>query len=124
MKTFLKSRVDSLKYALTGLRDIVRTEHNARIHAFCTVVTLGLAAWLEIEGARLVLVVLAIALVWIAEAFNTVFELVVNIVSPEYCETARRAKDLAATAVLFAAMAAFITGFVIILPPFLAKFGL
>ena len=123
MLDFLKSRVNSVKCALVGLRDIVKTEHNTRSHAFFTVATLCLAAWLEIEGVRLVLVVLAIVLVWITEAFNTVFELVVDIVSPEYCETARRAKDIAAAAVLFAAIAAFITGFVIILPPLLSKFG-
>ncbi len=124
MRGFLRSRTDSLKCALAGLRDIIRTEHNARVHAFFTMVTLCLAAWLGIEGTRLVMVVLAIALVWITEAFNTVFELVVDIVSPEYNETARRAKDLAATAVLFAAVAAFITAYVILLPPLLSKFGL
>ncbi|NTV29878.1 MAG: diacylglycerol kinase family protein [Candidatus Omnitrophica bacterium] len=122
--SFLQERWRSIGYALAGLRDILKTEHNAWVHAFCTVAVLGLAFYLGLDEVRFLIIVIFIALVWMAEAFNTVLELVIDIVSPEYCETARRAKDIAATAVLFAAAGALIAGVVILGPPLLARLGL
>ena len=63
-------------------------------------------------------------MVWITEAINTVLEIVIDIVSPRFSQPAKRAKDIAATAVLFASLGAFIAGCVILVPTFLIKFGL
>jgi hypothetical protein len=59
--------------------------------------------------------------VWVAEAFNTVFEIVVDIASPQYSYAARRAKDIAAAAVLIASLGAVALGLVILGPPLLKK---
>lgn len=118
---FLKDRILSFRYAVAGLKDILWTEHSAWIHAFFTAAAVGLSLWLNIETVPFLLIVVAIALVWIAEAFNTVLELIIDIVSPQYSATARRAKDIAAAAVLFAAFAAFVLGLVILGPPLWLK---
>ena len=122
-ESFVKARIKSIGYALAGLKDILKTEHNAWVHAFATVVVLLLSAWLRLDTIKLIIIIIFITLVWISEAFNTVLELVIDIVSPEYSETARRAKDIAATAVLIAALGAFAAGLIILGPPLLAKFG-
>ena len=121
---FFRARLRSIGYALAGLRDILKTEHNAWVHTFCTAVAVSLSAFLGIDTVRFVLIIIVISLVWITEAFNTVLELVIDIVSPEYSETARRAKDIAATAVLFAAAGALLAGVVILGPPLLSRLGL
>ena len=56
------------------------------------------------------LVVVAIALVLIAELLNTALETVVDLVSPDDHPLAKAAKDIAAGAVLVAAAAAVVIG--------------
>ncbi len=123
MMGFMRERIQSFGHAFRGLKDILKTEHNARVHAVFTLIALGISAWLGIDGVRFLLIMLAVALVWIAEAFNTVLEVVVDIVSPEYSVSAGRAKDLSAAAVLIAAITALIIGIVIWVPALLVRFG-
>ena len=99
------------------------TEHNAWIHAIFTVIVLSLALWLQISFLEFVLIVIVITLVWVAEAFNTVLEIVVNMVARRYSNVAKRAKDIAAGAVLVAAIGAAIVGVCILGPPLLNKLG-
>ena len=120
---YVPSRIKSFACAIVGLKDIIRTEHNARIHALFTVLAILLSIWLHIDQVQFTLIIIVITLVWITEALNTVFELVIDIVSPAYTETARRAKDIAAAAVLIASLGAFLTGSAILLPPLLSKIG-
>ncbi len=61
-------------------------------------------------------VVLTIALVWSAECFNTAMEGMVDLVSPERRPLAGRIKDLAAGAVLAAAIGAAAVGAIIFAP--------
>lgn len=123
MMVFLRNRVKSFRYALAGLKDILATEHNAWVHAVLTVAALSLTLWLGVGGSDLALIIIVISLVWIAESFNTVLELVIDIVSPEYNQAAKRAKDIAAAGVLFASLSALAVGVVLLGPPLLAKFG-
>ena len=59
---------------------------------------------LSLDPLRWLFIILAVALVWVAEAFNTVMEMVIDHVSREYSETAKQAKDVAASAVLIGAI--------------------
>jgi diacylglycerol kinase (ATP) len=61
-------------------------------------------------------IVLAIALVWLAEAFNTAIERLSDAVTLERNENIGYAKDVAAGAVLAAAAFATIIGLTIFLP--------
>ena len=54
--------------------------------------------------------------VWFAEAMNTAFEYLCDIVSPEFNVSVKRAKDIAAGAVLLTAIVAFILGILIFWP--------
>ena len=115
-KSFLKDRIESFVNAFAGVKDILLTEHNAWIHAIFTLIVLYLSWWLRINSLRFIMILIFICLVWIAEAFNTVLELVIDIVSPQYCQAAQRAKDIAAAAVLFASLGALIAGLILLGP--------
>ena len=91
MKTiiaFIQNRIRSFQYAFSGLKDVLLTEHNAWIHAIFTIFGLVLALWLRISFTEFVLIIIVITLVWVAEVFNTVLEVVVNMVSPRYTTAA------------------------------------
>ena len=115
----IKGRMKSFRNAISGLKDMLLTEPNAWIHLVATVAVLFLSVWLQIDAKSFVAIMIAIGGVWMAEAFNTVLELVVDIVSSgQYSEPAKRAKDIAAAAVLIATMTASIIGLIILGPPF------
>jgi diacylglycerol kinase len=115
------SRIKSFKYAYAGLVDILKTEHNAWVHAVVTVIVLLLSWWLQLEFVRFSLLLLIIISVWVAEAFNTVIEMLCDIVSPEHTDFAKRAKDIAGAAVLMAAIGAVILGLVVLSPPLIER---
>ena len=80
--------------------------------------------WLQIEKQDWLILVLTIAMVWMAECFNTALEQVVDLVSPDIHPLARQAKDVAAAAVLISAIFSLIVGLIIFLPPLLDKFSI
>jgi diacylglycerol kinase len=67
---------------------------------------LALAFALGLSQVEIAILILTIVLVLILEAVNTVVETVCNLVSPGYHPLVKRAKDVAAAAVLLSALAA------------------
>jgi len=108
--SFGKARLRSIGFALHGIRALVRHEANARIHlaASVAVVLAGLVLRCGLDEWRWL--VLAMAMVWIAEAFNTAIEVLCNLAQPDFHPQVKLIKDLAAGAVLLAAMAATLIG--------------
>ncbi|MGP1679831.1 MAG: diacylglycerol kinase family protein [Burkholderiales bacterium] len=110
---YLSARLRSFGHAFRGLKLLLQTQPNARIHAVATVLVVAAGALLRIAPAEWALIVLAIACVWVAEALNTSIEFLVDLVSPDPHPLAGKAKDVAAGAVLVAAIgSAIIGGFV------------
>lgn len=112
----LKSRIRSFGYALAGLKTFFRTEHNAWIHLFATFVVVVISFLLKISSMEWVGVLFAMGLVCSAEAFNTCIEKIMDRLLPEHDETVKYVKDLAAGAVLIAAIVAALIGMIIFLP--------
>jgi diacylglycerol kinase (ATP) len=112
----LAARVASFGHALRGLAELVATQHNAWIHAAATLAACALAALLGISAGEWLAVVLAISSVWTAEALNTAFESLCDVVSPELHPRVRRAKDVAAGAVLVSATGAATVGLIVFGP--------
>jgi diacylglycerol kinase (ATP) len=112
----LTARFLSFKYAINGIRILLTTQHNAWIHFIATVVVSWCGLYFSFTGLEWCWMVLAIALVWMAEGFNTALELLADAISPEYHPLIGQAKDVAAGAVLLAAIGATIIGLIIIVP--------
>ena len=101
---------------------MLRTQHNAWIHVVATVcvAATGFALRVSVQDWRWLIV--AIALVWAAEAINTAFEHLCDVVQPEFHASVKRAKDIAAAAVLVCAIAAVAVG-VLTIWPYLARYS-
>ena len=113
----VRSRIASFTHAFRGLTDMLKTEYNAWVHVLATVLALGLAWWLKVDRNDLALVVIAIVMVWTAEAFNTVLEIMADLVTGEQSSNVvRRAKDIAAGAVLAACIGAVVIGILVLGP--------
>jgi diacylglycerol kinase (ATP) len=113
----LHARWSSFRYAFSGLRAMLVDQHNARIHFAATLVVLGLSAALGLSRLEWALIVAAIGAVWALEALNTALESLADAVAPDPHPLVGRAKDLAAAAVLVAALCAVAVGLLVLGPP-------
>ena len=114
-------RIRSFRHAIAGVLRMMRCQHNAWIHAAATLVVLAAAFVLRISAADWCWIILAISIVWTAEALNTAFEFLADAASPEFHPLVRDAKNVAAGAVLLTATAAAVIG-AIIFWPYLERF--
>ena len=113
----LRLRALSFRYAFEGWWYVLRTQHNAWIHAAVSVAVVALAFWLGVSRLEWAILLLATMLVWMAEFANTALEAVVDMAMPDYHPLAKVAKDVAAAAVLVGAIGAAIIGLLILGPP-------
>ncbi|HXA02196.1 MAG TPA: diacylglycerol kinase family protein [Cytophagaceae bacterium] len=108
--------LQSFRYAIRGIWLVFRNENNAKIHLLATLVVLCAGFYFNLTRKEWLGLFLAIALVWICEAFNTAIEKLVNLAHPGYSRQAGEIKDIAAGAVLIAAIFSIITALIIFIP--------
>jgi diacylglycerol kinase (ATP) len=105
--------LQSFNHAFQGLVHAVRYQRNMRIHfAVAFLVLLG-SLFFNLTRIELVVVIAAICLVLIAEMLNSAIEAVVDIVTDEFDPRAKIAKDVAAGAVLIAALNALVVAYLV-----------
>ena len=109
-------RLASFCHAFRGLGTLLEREHNARIHLVATLAVIALGAYLEVSRDDWVALLLAIGLVWLAEAMNSAIEYLLDLVHPDQHPLVGRAKDVAAGGVLVAAAVAALIGALVFLP--------
>lgn len=112
----LRQRLHSLRYAVAGLATLLRTQYNAWIHAAATLLVIAAALWFGLNAYEWLWLVLAMVLVWMAEAFNTALELLADAVTRDRHPLIGQAKDVAAAAVLVAALGALVIGVLVLGP--------
>lgn len=115
------ARARSFRYAGRGVAALLRSQHNAWIHAVGSVAVVGLGFAVGLSRLEWCLVVLAMVAVWSAEAVNTAIEALCDVVSPEVHPLVERAKDIAAGAVLLAAVGAAVVGLLVFGPHLLRR---
>ena len=121
--TYFHRFLKSVGFALQGIRTFYTTQYNAKIHlGFSVAVTLA-GMLLQISATDWCLLILAMGMVWSAEAANTALEFLTDLASPEYHPLAKKAKDVAAGAVLLASFAAALVGLLVFVPAVRAYFG-
>jgi diacylglycerol kinase (ATP) len=116
----IAARIKSVGYALAGIATMLRSQHNAWIHLAATIAVVLLAFWFAVSAAEWVALIIAVVIVWCAEALNTAFELLCDVASPEFHPLVKQAKDVAAAAVLIAAIGAMAVGLLIFGPRLVA----
>lgn len=115
-RSLLRSERASFGYAIEGLRYAWRTQRHLRIHVSLGIVAVGMGLFFSITAPEWAALVTAIALVIALELLNTVVEALVDLFTPEFHSGAKVAKDVAAGAVLVAALGALAVGAAIFLP--------
>jgi len=112
----IRRRIASFGYAFEGLAAMLRTQPNAWIHTVATVLVVTAAWWLEAAASDWALLVVAMALVRVAEALNTAIEFLADAAVPDHHALIKHAKDVAAAAVLLASIAATVIGALVFVP--------
>ncbi len=113
-----RRRLASFGHAGRGVGAALRSEVHLRFHALATVAVAGLGWYVGLTRLEWALVALATTGVWATELINTAIEALTDLVSPAYHPLAGRAKDVAAGAVLLAALGALVVGGLVFGPHF------
>ncbi len=106
--------IGSLNCAIEGILWAAKTQRHMFFHLVAAILVLVAALVLRLSLQEFSLLALAITLVLFAELVNTAIEVIVDLVSPEFHPLARRAKDVAAGAVLLASVGAVVLGYLAI----------
>ena len=117
MRAFLRSRLRSFGYAFAGWRYVLRTQRNTWIHAVLSLAVVLVSWWLGLSALEWAIILITISMVWMAELLNTALEAVVDLASPQQHPLAKVGKDVGAAAVLLSALAAVLTGVLVLGPP-------
>ena len=109
-------RIRSITHAVRGITEMLKSQHNAWLHAVATIAVTVLGFAFEITRVEWCLLVLAIVAVWVAEALNTAFEFLCDVASPNFHPIVKHSKDVAAGAVLLSVVGAVILGLIVFVP--------
>ena len=115
-KFSIRSRIRSFSYALAGLRQFVMREHNARVHLAATIGVIIVALVVQVTRTEAAILAIVTGLVWVAEILNTCIERLADHITKERNPEIKLIKDLAAGAVLTAAITAVIVALFIFIP--------
>lgn len=111
-----RARLYSFRYAFNGIVRFFFEEHNAVLHLLATVTVGILIIFFRISGYELLALLIVTGGVWVTELINTAIEKIMDHLSPEQHPQVKYIKDLAAAAVLVAAIVALITAGIIFIP--------
>jgi len=107
----------SFKLAGEGLWYVFKTERNMKLHCLAAALAVICSLAFKISEIEFIFVIFSIALVFIAEAANTAFELLLDFVhGDKFHPDVKVLKDILAGAVFIAALNAFVIGLIIFIP--------
>nr|WP_319512358.1 diacylglycerol kinase family protein [uncultured Draconibacterium sp.] len=110
---FFTQRIFSFKFALNGIRHLLKNETNFRIHLLASFIVLALAWITDISQTEWLLIIVCIGSVFGAEAFNSAIECICDFVCKEKNKNIKIIKDISAAAVLIISAMAAIIGIII-----------
>jgi diacylglycerol kinase (ATP) len=105
--------IDSFNFAFEGIIHVLRTQRNLRIHFAIAFAVLILALIVDVTKMELIALLISVTFVLIAEMLNTAVEAAIDIATTSFDPMAKLAKDIAAGAVLIAAINALAVGYIV-----------
>ena len=109
--------LSSLDFALTGIFTAFQEERNMRKHAVTSLLVVLAGFVFQVSKIEWLFLLLSIFLVIAFEIFNSAIENVVDLASHyHFSMLAKKAKDMAAGAVLVVSLFAAVTGLIIFIP--------
>ena len=107
------SIIESFNYAIEGVIHVLRTQRNMRIHFAIAVAVLVIAVAVGVSRSELIALLLSITFVLVTEMINTAVEGTIDAATTSFDPMAKLAKDIAAGAVLIAAVNAVAVGYLV-----------
>lgn len=114
----------SFGYAFQGIFNTIRTERNIKIHCAAAILVTIFGIWLQISKTEWMICFILFGLILALELVNTAVEATVDLFTEERKPLAKKAKDVAAGAVLIVAIFAAVIGILIFIPKLLDVAGL
>ena len=108
--------LESVGYAIQGIKIAIRYNRNIRIHIVIAILVIISAFLLGLNQFEKAIICMIILLVISAEMINTAIEEVVDLVTKDYREEAKYAKDVSAGMVLIVASGSIAVGFLVFTP--------
>ena len=105
--------LNSLNHAFDGIVHAFKTEGNMKIHFVIALLTVIASVLTYSTRYEMIALSITIAFVFMAELINTAIEAVVDLITEKYHELAKIAKNVAAGAVLIAALNALVVAYLI-----------
>lgn len=113
----------SVKNCLDGISYVTKSEKNFKREIALGIIALLLSYILKIDKIEFIIVLTMICLVLTTEIINTAVERAVDLVTKEYHELARIAKDVSAGSVLVTSIFALTIGIIIFMPKIIILLG-
>ena len=114
----IKGIIKSFGFAWAGLKLLFFKERNFTIQFFWGIAVLVLGFLFQISNSEWFVIIISIIVVLAMEIFNSALETLADTITEEENSKIKRAKDLAAGAVLLTAIGAAVIGTMIFLPKF------
>lgn len=121
MREILRAHHISFKNAFAGLFWAIRTQPNFRVHLFLSACALVFGFFLGISAVEMTIIVFTIILGLTTEMVNTAIESMTDLITTEWRQQAKIAKDVSAGMMLVAAMGAVVVA-ILIFTPYLIRF--
>ncbi|WZL74637.1 diacylglycerol kinase [Clostridiaceae bacterium 35-E11] len=109
----VRKLIDSFNYAIDGIIHTLKTQRNMRIHFCMATITLIFSLFFKLSKLEILILFVTIALVIVTEMINTAIEATIDLITEEYHDLAKIAKNVAAGAVLIAAINAVVVGYLV-----------
>ncbi|WP_395633760.1 diacylglycerol kinase [Flavobacterium sp.] len=116
--SFFSGRLKSVGFAVKGALKLITTEHSVMVQSSLAVLMTVAGLYFKIDRYEWMMQILAFGLVLGVESLNTAVEKIADFIHPEYHDRIGFIKDIAAGAVMFAALAAMAIGLLIYVPKF------
>lgn len=113
---YVNERLKAFRFAFEGLRFFFKEGKHAQIHLVAGFSVTIAGFILECSQIEWLILLITMSLVLSLEALNSALEYAVDLSNPEIHPLAKKAKDVAAAAVLISAIFASIIGLLIFIP--------
>ncbi len=118
----LQRLMKSFGYASEGIRYVLKTQPNMRIHCIAAALAIAAGFFFGISKSEWLAIVIVIGFVMILEVINTAVESLVDLYTEDFNHLAKVAKDTAAGAVMLMAVVSVVVGLIIFLPKVIQLF--
>jgi diacylglycerol kinase len=121
-KVNLKRHTISFKHAFDGIFYTFKSQPNLRIHLTIASIVIFFGIILKLSTIEWLIILFTIMWVIVSEMINTSLEAIVNLITDEYHQQAKVAKDVAAGMVLIGAIGSLIVGLAVFIPHLIALY--